>query len=309
MKYIQNITLIMIMIFMIACDVPIEEVYIYHEPYLNIYANVSAADSDLNYVCVYHTTGYGEPDRYEIDSIIYHEFYNPSSGDTITYQTFYIDTSYAVNNAEVYFIHGADSIHFVEKIQGIYRLEDTTVTINVGGEYDLYVVTEEFGTATATELALPPVTWNHDVQDTVIISLSNPSDSIAWSNISGAYNVTFRHHIRSPYYDWTYIFESEEVREPFWKYDTSRYDPIFNPDRFYGILYSEYSDIDTLELTVTVVAYSNSFLDYSSLKQMSMTTGLIRYPSINDFRINIENALGAFTSMSVSDERVVLFIK
>ncbi len=308
MKYIQNITLTLIMIFMVACDV-LEEVHIYHEPYLNIYANVSAADPDLNYVCVYHTTGYGEPDRYELDSIIYHEFYNPSSGDTITYQTFYIDTSYAVNDAEVYFIHGTDSIRFIEKIQGIYRMEDTTITIIAGEEYDLYVETKEFETATASEEALPPITWMHPATDTIWISISNPeADTLRWNNISGAYNVKFDITYRSNWGVYTYEFLTEQVRDPFWAYDSSNYNDLFDLDRFYEYLYSDYNP-DTLQLDVSIIAYSDSYLDYKSLEQMVMTTGLIRYPSINDFRVNIDNALGAFTSMSVSDKRTVLFIK
>jgi hypothetical protein len=64
-----------------------------------------------------------------------------------------------------------------------------------------------------------------------------------------------------------------------------------------------------LELKVLVKAYSSSYLDYKSLEQMALTTGFIRYPTLNDFRVNIDNSLGAFTSMSVSDERVVMFVK
>lgn len=294
---------------MITCS-ELEEVIIHHEPYLNIFANVSVADPDYNFVHVYRTTGYGEPDYYELDSIIYHEFYNESSGDTITYQTLYIDTVYAVNDAKVYFLHNADTIHFYEHIQGIYELVDTTVDIIVGDIYDLRVETEDFGVATSSEEALPPISWNNTPQDTVWISLSDPTDTLFWSNIGGAYNINFSRTYHNDWGDdWTYPFESVEVRDPFWAYDTSNYDALFNRDPFYDVLNGPYSNVDTLELQVSVVAYSDSYLDYKSLEQMDMTTGFIRYPTINDFRINIENSLGAFTSMSVSDERVVMFVK
>ncbi|MDD3095999.1 MAG: hypothetical protein PHD63_07140, partial [Candidatus Marinimicrobia bacterium] len=79
-------------------------------------------------------------------------------------------------------------------------------------------------------------------------------------------------------------------------------------DPFDQYLNGEWSDSDSLELDVSIVAYSNSYLDYKSLENMQMTTGIIRYPTLSDFRVNIDNALGAFTSISVSDERKVLFI-
>lgn len=292
---------------MITCS-ELEEVIIHHDPYLNIFANVSVADHDLNFVRVYRTTGYGEPDHYELDSIIYHEFYNESSGDTITYQTLYIDTIYAVNDAKVYYIHNADTIHFYERTQGIYELVDTTVNIIAGNIYDLHVETGEFGIATSTEEALQPISWDHSVQDTIWISLSNPVDTLKWSNIGGAYDVNFKYTFQDEYWSFSYDFERAQVRNSFWTYDTSNYDILFNPDPFAQYLGSDYYP-DTLELDVSVVAYSDSYLDYKSLEQMAMTTGFIRYPTISDFRINIDNALGAFTSMSVSDERVVMFVK
>ncbi len=312
-------TLILMMLLLLAmsgCDT-LEEVRIYHEPYLNIFANVTVADPELNYVYVYRTTGFGEPDRYELDSVIYHQFYNSSSGDTIRYQTFYIDTSYAVNDARVFFLHGDDTIAFVEKMQGVYLPTDTNFTIVTGEIYDLYVETETFGVATASEEALSPITWTDGETGPMLISLSDPSDSISWSNNGGAYKVIFYYTYHSSWGDWsyTYEFDNSTVREPFWKYDTSNYDALFNPDPFYEMLHDSvwvdtaYALLDTLELTVKVIAYSNSYLDYTSLQEMNFLTGFIRYPAINDFRINIENSLGAFTSMSISDERTVLFVR
>ncbi|MFO7841497.1 MAG: DUF4249 family protein [Fidelibacterota bacterium] len=305
MKNIFFCMMITVLVLFTGCE-ELEEVQIRHDPYLNIYANVTAADPDLNYVHVFRTTAYGEPDRYEIDSILYHEFYFPSSGDTITYETLYIDTSYAVNDAKVRFICGGDSIFFIEKTQGVYVPEDTNFHIETGEIYELYVETEDFETATASETALSPVSWYSE--DTVVISLSDPSDSLRWENTGAAYRVVFRRHYQTEYYDHNYIFESEEVSENFWKYDTSRYDEIFNPDPFYRQIHGEWSVSDTLELTVSVVTYSASFIDYQSLQQMNMLTGIIRYPAINDFRVNIDNALGAFTSISVSGERTVIFV-
>lgn len=292
-------------LFFSACEY-VEEIIIYHEPYLNIYANVSAADKDLNYVHVFRTTGYGEPDRYEVDSVIYHEFYNPSSGDTIRYETLHIDTSYTVKDAEVAYISGTDTIRFYEYAQGVYVPVDTNYTINTGQAYNMFVKTEEFGTAAATETAMASVSWLDTSR--CVISLSNPADTLKWENIANAYNVIFTIHYQYEYWEGYYTFESEEVREPFWTYDTNRYDNLFNPDPFYSAIHGEWSESDSLELTVSVVAYSDSYLDYKSLEQMEATTGIIRYPSINDFRINIDGALGAFTSISVSGERKVLFV-
>jgi len=306
-KHNHIILAVLLIISMVACS-DLEEVVIYHEPVLNIYANISVADHAMNFVHVYRTTGFGEPDRYETDSIIYHEFYNESSGDTITYQTLYIDTSYAINDAKVYFLHGSDTIRFYEQIQGIYELEDTTVDIIVGDVYDLRVETEDFGVATSSEEALPPISWNNTPQDTVWISLSDPTDTLFWSNIGGAYNVDFRIRYDYGWSSYSYSFENTDVRDPFWVYDTSDYDILFNQDPFKQYLDAEYYP-DTLKLEVLVKAYSSSYLDYKSLEQMALTTGFIRYPTLNDFRVNIDNSLGAFTSMSLSDERVVMFVK
>ncbi len=308
-KYSYIIFIILFILGMSACS-EYEEVVIYHEPYLNIYANVSSADIHKNYVNVYRTTAFGEPDYYEIDSIIYHQFYNESSGDTITYQTLYIDTSYAVNDAKVYFLHNGDTLHFFERTQGIYELVDTSVNIVTGDIYDLRVETDDFGVATASEEVLQPISWEHEVTDTIWISISDPQDTLKWTNIGGAYDVRFMITYRSEWsdYTYTYLFESEQVREPFWTYDTSKYDDLFSYDPFSNYLDSDYYP-DTLELQVSIVTYSDSYLDYKNLEQMQMLTGFIRYPTINDFRVNIDNALGAFTSMSVSDERVVMFVK
>ncbi|MCF7832355.1 MAG: DUF4249 domain-containing protein [Candidatus Marinimicrobia bacterium] len=306
-KYKQYILALLFILSMVACS-DLEEVIIYHEPVLNIYANVSVADPAMNFVHVYRTTGFGEQDYYETDSIIYHQFYNESSGDTITYQTLYIDTSYAVNDAKVYFLHGADTIRFYECTQGIYELVDTSVDIIVGDMYDLRVETEDFGVATSSEEALPPITWNNSKQDTVWISISDPTDTLFWSNTGGAYNVDFYVRYDYGWGSYTYSFENVDVRDPFWAYDTSEYDMLFNQDPFKQYLNSDWNP-DTLELEVIVKAYSSSYLDYKSLEQMALTTGFIRYPTLNDFRVNIDNSLGAFTSMSVSDERVVMFVK
>lgn len=305
MKKMFLIGLMAAMLFFSACEY-VEEVIIYHEPYLNIYANVTAADKDLNYVHVFNTTGYGEPDRYEIDSVIYHEFYNPSSGDTIRYETLYIDTSYTVKDAEVAYINGSDTIRFYESAQGVYIPLDTNFVINTGSEYVLYVKTEDFGTVTARERAMAGVEWENT--EPCVISLSNPADTLKWNNIANAYNVIFTIHYQYEYWEGYYTFESEEVRQPFWVYDSSNYDKLFNQDPFWEQIYGEWSESDTLELSVSVVAYSDSYLDYKSLEQMQATTGIIRYPTINDFRVNIDGALGAFTSISVSGERKVLFV-
>ncbi|GEM_PF-975539 len=307
-KYIYTILAVSLLLSIFSCS-DLEEVVIYHEPVLNIYANISAANPAMNFVHVYRTTGFGEPDRYETDSIIYHEFYNESSGDTITYQTLYIDTSYAVNNAKVYFLHGADTIRFYEHIQGIYELVDTSVDIVVGDIYDLRVETEDFGIATASEEALPPITWMHSESDTIWISISDPeADTLKWNDVGGAYNVRFNAIYRSDWGVYTYELLTEQVRDPFWAYDSSRYDGLFDMDVIYEYLYSDYY-ADSLEVIATVISFSDSYLDYKSLEQMALTTGFIRYPTLSDFRVNINNSLGAFTSLSVSDSRVVMFVK
>ncbi|MDD3965458.1 MAG: hypothetical protein WC372_01665 [Candidatus Neomarinimicrobiota bacterium] len=305
MKHGIRTALLLSLLFISACDY-VEEVIIYHEPYLNIYANVTAADKALNYVHVFRTTGYGEPDRYEVDSIIYHEFFNSSSGDTIRYQTLYIDTVYAVNDADVCYIHGTDTLYFYERYQGVYVPTETNYTILTGQEYRLWVNTREFGSATAEEVAISPVRW----QDTAstVISISNPNDTLRWEHSAAAYKLLFRIFYKDDYWEYSYVFHETETRNPFWAYDTSDFDPIFNPDPFDQYLNGEWSDSDSLELDVSIVAYSNSYLDYKSLENMQMTTGIIRYPTLSDFRVNIDNALGAFTSISVSDERKVLFI-
>jgi hypothetical protein len=303
MKRILQICLPALMLFFFSCDY-VEEVIIYHEPHLNIYANITAADKSLNYVHVFRTTAYGEPDRYETDSIIYHEFWNPSSGDTIRYQTLYLDTSYAVNKAEVYYFHDEDTIRFYERSQGVYVPLDSHYTIHTGDVYGLWVNTEEYGLATATETAVAPVEW--DDTASCVISLSDPVDTLKWGNIAAAYEVIFRFHYDYGEWQGSYIFESEEVREAFWIYDSSKYDPIFNPDPFARAM--EVSESGILELTVSIVAYSASYMDYKDLENMQMTTGIIRYPTINDFRVNIDNALGAFTSISISDERKIKFV-
>jgi hypothetical protein len=192
-KTLYILLTIMLVLGFVACS-DYEEVIIHHEPYLNIFANVTAADKSFNFVNVYRTTAFGEPDNYEIDSIIYHQFYNESSGDTITYETFYIDTSYAVNDAKVYFLHQGDTIKFKESIQGIYHPVDTNYTIITGDEYQLYVETEDFGIATAVEEALPPINWQQAKDDTIWISLSNPVDTLWWSDLGGAYYVRFLVH-------------------------------------------------------------------------------------------------------------------
>lgn len=295
------------MLAMSACS-DWEEVVIHHEPYLNIFGNITAAEKTFNFVHVYRTTAFGEPNWYEVDSIIYHEFYNESSGDTITYQTFYIDTSYAVNDAKVYFLHDGDTIKFSESIQGIYHPVDTNYTIITGDEYQLYVETEAFGTATATEEALAPISWEQASDDTVWISLSDPDDTLRWTNIGSAYYIQFIAVYRSPWGSYAYEFTTEQVRDAFWAYDSSNYDDLFNYDPFFNYLYAEWNP-DTLELQVVVNAFSDAFLDYISLAQMQWTTGFIRYPTINDFRVNIDNSLGAFTSSSESEMRTVMFVK
>jgi hypothetical protein len=306
-KYTHIVLAVLFILSMFACSDP-EEVVIYHEPVLNIYANISVADPAMNFVHVYRTTGFGEPDRYETDSVIYHEFYNESSGDTITYETLYLDTSYAVNDAKVYFLHASDTIRFYERMQGIYELVDTSIDIIVGDIYDLRVETEEFGVATSSEEALPPISWIQSATDTIWISISDPeADTLRWSDVGGAYNVRFDAIYRSSWGVYIYQF-SEEVRDPFWAYDSSRYNGLFDMDIIYDYLYEDYHP-DSLQVNVTVVSFSDSYLDYKSLEQMALTTGFIRYPTLNDFRVNIDNSLGAFTSMSLSDERVVMFVK
>ncbi len=288
-----------------------ENVTIYHTPYLNVFANVTSGGSDSNFVYVMRTTGYGEPDSYELDSILYHEFYNESSGDTIRYQTFYIDTVYAINDAKVWFIHNGDSIEFYEASQGYYLMVDSNVNIVVGDEYELLVETEEFGTARATEEALEPISWTNpaEIQDTIWISISEPlADTISWTDLGGAYGLLFTKTYDYGGGSWEYLFEQIELRNAFWTYDSSNYDQLFNVDPFKEYLYSEW-EADTLELTARVIAFSESYLNYRSLEQMVLTTGFIRYPTINDFRVNIDNALGAFTSYSVSDTRTVMFTK
>lgn len=305
MKHGIKILFFLSLLALAACDY-VEDVIIYHEPYLNIYANVTAADKSLNYVHIFRTTGYGEPDRYETDSVIYHEFFNPSSGDTIRYETLYIDTSYAVNDAEVFFIHGADTLRFYERSQGVYVPLDIHYNILTGEEYRLWVNTSEFGSANASEIALAPVLWQENTP--LFISLSDPDDTLRWLPGAAAYKLLFRFFYKDEYWEWSYVFYDTETRETFWAYDTSDFDPLFNPDPFYQYLHGAWSDSDTLELDVAVVAYSDSYLDYKSLENMQMTTGIIRYPTLSDFRVNIDNALGAFTSISISNERKVYFI-
>ncbi len=306
-KHMNILFAILLILGMSACS-EFEEVTIHHDSYLNIFANLTSADKIFNFVNVYRTTAFGEPDFYEIDSIIYHEFFNESSGDTITYQTLYMDTSYAVNDAKVYFLHAGDTIKFQESIQGIYHPADTNYTINVGEIYELYVETQEFGSATAEEEALPPISWEQAANDTIWITLSDPVDTLKWSNTGSAYYVRFIKTYLSDWGSYSYEFTTEQVRDPFWVYDTSNYDELFSYDPFAQFLNAEYYP-DTLELEVSIHAFSDSFVDYMSLAQMQWTTGFIRYPTINDFRVNIDNALGAFTSMSESDKRVVMFVK
>ena len=311
MKKLFNIISIAVLIFSIFSCSEYEQVTIYHEPYLNIFANVTSGGPDSNFVYVLRTTGYGEPDRYELDSVLYHEFYNPSSGDTIRYETLYIDTVYAINDAKVFFLHNGDSIEFYEASQGYYRMVDSTTRIIAGEEYELVVETKEFETATSTEEALEPISWTNPAEksDTIWMSINEPyADTIKWTDIGGAYGLLFTRTYSYSWGSWEYLFEQVELRDPFWTYDTSNYDNLFNPDPFWGFLESEWNP-DTLILQARIVAFSESYLDYRSLEQMALTTGFIRYPTINDFRVNIDNALGAFTSYSISDRRTVMFTK
>lgn len=312
MKKIIYIFSIAILVFGLFSCSDYEEVTIYHTPFLNIFANISAGGVDSNFVHVYRTTGYGEPDRYELDSILYHEFYNESSGDTIRYETLYIDTVYAINRAKVCYIHNGDSIKFHEVQQGIYHIIDTTVNIIAGEEYELIVETKEFETARSIEKVLAPINWIYpaEINDTLWISLSDISDTIRWTDIGSAYDVKFYYTYYSQWDNssFSYEYENVQTRKAFWAYDSSDYDKLFNPDPFKEYLGSDWYR-DTLELQLSVVAYSDSYLDYKSLQQMQLMTGFIRYPTINDFRVNITNSLGAFTSLSVSDKRTVLFVK
>lgn len=310
MKKLHYIIPIILIIFSFFSCTDFEEVLIHHDPYLNIYANISSASPELNFVHVFRTTGYGEPDRYELDSILYHEFYNPSSGDTIRYQTLYIDTVYAINDANVYYIHNNDTLHFYEAAQGFYKLVDTSVHIITGDSYELHVETEDFEPAYATEEALSPINWifPENEEDTLWISISDPSDTLRWTDIGSAYDVNFEITYRYEWGSYSYNWENVQVRNPFWAYDSTEYDDLFNYDPFKNFLESDWNP-DSLELAVTIVAYSESYLDYKSLEQMQLTTGFIRYPTINDFRVNITNSMGAFTSLSVSDKRTVMFTK
>ncbi|MFA6617767.1 MAG: hypothetical protein WCT23_01705 [Candidatus Neomarinimicrobiota bacterium] len=312
MKKTINIVSIIALIFGLFSCSDYEEVTIYHTPFLNIFANISAGGADSNFVHVYRTTGYGEPDRYELDSVLYHEFFNESSGDTIRYETLYIDTVYAINGAKVCYLYNGDSIKFYEAYQGVYRMVDTSVNIIAGEEYELVVETKDFETARSIEKVLAPINWIYpsELNDTLWISVSDIPDTIRWTNNGGAYDLKFYY---TYYYEWdgsryTYEFENIQTRESFWAYDSSIYDELFNPDPFKRYIENDW-DADTLQLQVSIVAYSDSYLDYKSLQQMQMTTGFIRYPTINDFRVNITNSLGAFTSLSVSDKRTVMFVK
>lgn len=310
MKKIIYILSIVILGFGIYSCSDYEEVTIYHTPFLNIFANISAGGSDSNFVHVYRTTGYGEPDHYELDSILYHEFYNESSGDSISYETLYIDTVYAINGAKVCYLNNGDSIKFYEAQQGIYRMLDSTVKIIAGEEYELVVETDEFKTARGTEKVLPSISWLYPErdEDTLVVSISNPVDTLRWTDNGGAYDVIFEITYSGEWSTYTYTFESVQVRDAFWAYDSSKYDELFNYDPFKDFIESDW-DPDSLYLEVKIVAYSESYLDYKSLEQMQLTTGFIRYPTINDFRVNITNSLGAFTSLSVSDKRIVMFVK
>ncbi|MDZ7820847.1 MAG: hypothetical protein U5N26_02970 [Candidatus Marinimicrobia bacterium] len=59
MKYLPVYLLMIFALFFTAGCEDLEEVPIYHEPYLNIFANVTA-DPGLNYVHVFRTTAYGD---------------------------------------------------------------------------------------------------------------------------------------------------------------------------------------------------------------------------------------------------------
>ncbi|MDZ7820848.1 MAG: hypothetical protein U5N26_02975 [Candidatus Marinimicrobia bacterium] len=74
-----------------------------------------------------------------------------------------------MNDADVWFIRGNDSIVFFEKTQGVYVPRDTNVQIESGSSYDLYVETDNFEPASASETALSPVSWDHG--ERMVISL------------------------------------------------------------------------------------------------------------------------------------------
>lgn len=313
-----------------SCDPELERVVIQHEPLLNILANLSPNYNEMNYVHVFRTTATGEPNYYELsDSIIYHEFYNESSEDTIRYETFYIDTSYAVNDANVYYILGEDTITFYEYIQGIYLPTDTNFTIQTGGEYNLIVETSDFGTAVSYETAIAPVSWLED--STIVLSLSNFTDSSYYDSVAapaeGTYPDSLRWTDTGTQYSlilsasWTdvgyYFSETFPLENPVWDYDSTGYNDLFNPDPFLRALKNGYYDrdtwewhsLDTLSVWATVITYSQSYLDYQKLQTYSFLSGFIRYPSASDFRINIDNSLGAFVSSSKSESRLIHIVR
>ena len=59
MKRSINILFVILLILGISACSDWEEVTIHHEPYLNIFANLTAADKSFNFVHVYKTTAFG----------------------------------------------------------------------------------------------------------------------------------------------------------------------------------------------------------------------------------------------------------
>ncbi|MEA1987292.1 MAG: hypothetical protein U9N76_07370 [Candidatus Marinimicrobia bacterium] len=276
-----------------------EEIIINHEPMLNIFAHFSSTSAKSNFVKVAHTISISDPEYVETDSLIteYTEFW--VDGDTLEWNYYYYKPTYVIENANVFAINSnSDTIDFQHFSEGVYLPNDTTFLFNANEEYSLTIITDSFDVATGNvTIAEKP---EFTITDT-IFHLDENDWKISWTDINDfGYDVKMELDYDSTFYTDTtkyfYFYFDDEVEENEWSYDSTEF-MFYNP-------FKEFPS-DTIITWITVKSYSEYYDKY-----FDVNDGMgIGYITMDDFYLNINNALGAIVSSAKSDSQKVVFIK
>jgi len=293
----KKIILIILMFLMLySCgDWSPQEVIINHEPMLNIVAHFSSTNTKNNFVKVAHTLSISDPSETKTDSLITEYRIDDENGDTTEWNYNYFKPNYIIEDAIVYAVNSnSDTIRFNYLSEGIYLPTDTTFLFEASEEYQLNVVTNDFDKATGDVVIAEKPEF---VLTDTIFHLDDNSWTIKWSDATSyRYNVGMELDYKS-YQDYGDYFEYEVTTEDTeWNYNTSDF-TLFDPFENCGR--------DTLIVWMIVQSVSEYFNEYFNIDN-NMGMG---YITIDDFYLNLENALGTVISSAKSDSQRVVFIK
>ena len=293
----KKIILVILMFLMLySCgDWSPQEVIINHDPMLNIFAHFSSTNTKNNFVKVAHTLSISDPSEIETDSLLVEYWIDEETGDTIEYSYNYYKLNYIIESAIVYAVNSnLDTIYFDHLSEGIYLPIDTTFLFKASEEYQLNVITDDFDKATGDVVIVGKPEF---ILADTIFHLDDDNWSIKWSNATSyRYNIEMELDYKSCY-DYSDYFEYEvTIEDTEWNYnsrDFTLFDPFENYRR------------DTLVVWMIVQSVSEYFNEYFNIDN-NIGMG---YITIDDFHLNLENALGTVISSAKSDSQRVVFIK